>query len=911
MRLRKVYDAAEEEKRSVEEVGIERFGSLEAFEEAKEERRILDERQGKKAEREKERGRQPERETPGGGAKGFMFNDFGDSAASSRSSSAFKRPGGSSSNVPQSGPSTPSPQPGPPRPATNKRLDSLRLPSQANSPLQQSHTPIPSVMTPPPVASGSKRALSPSSLNKLQAKVLRAKLMGAPDAEKLEKEYEEESHRAQGYNVGSSGVRTKVEVLPTLDVQGRLYDVGQGGKDEEVRGPGNRKKKEAKFETHDRKTGEVIRINADDDQITLGEMLRQERFGAGMADQKNLDAQFARAIMGDGKFQSDLEYLDENAEKLSRQKMRSDAMKRQFAINDYKRTQKALSTCSYCYGEDDSLPKAPIVAMGTRAYLSCTLTEELVPGHCLIVPIQHHLCMLEADDDVWDEVKNFMKCLMRMFAEEDKGVIFYETVISLKWQKHTVIECVPLPWDAFDLIPGYFKESILASEAEWSQHRKLIDFSQRPGGFRRAMVPNLPYFMVQFDYKGEKGYGHVIEGTADAMEHEDGLEEGEKGGGEFPPYFAGEIVDAQFIYSKGIRIEEGAKAEEERLPTDREIRVINTQEARRLFGTGAQLIDGFNLFINDPSQYITHYYHWSAELWFGFWRAYSSLDPFITSNGNTTLPALRRIIFNHVDNAHWRDYASMNEWVVRASFPSLTMEFKDDWIDRAQMARPFVFDRVLLADRSAAMLALNYRRYQRTAASAFGLPGSVNWWMPIRNNVIQFAGLEPKIGGGTSSKPVITYISRQSWGRRMLRPQDHEKLVRKLRELEEQYGYEVNIVSPEKMSRVEQIQLAARTTIMMGVHGNGLTSLIWMKPNPRSTVMEFFYPQGFAHDYEYTTRALGMVHYGFWNDEYFTSPALPLPQYVDGFQGNDIPIDADVVARLCVERLSLVSELDD
>jgi hypothetical protein len=55
---------------------------------------------------------------------------------------------------------------------------------------------------------------------------------------------------------------------------------------------------------------------------------------------------------------------------------------------------------------------------------------------------------------------------------------------------------------------------------------------------------------------------------------------------------------------------------------------------------------------------------------------------------------------------------------------------------------------------------------------------------------------------------------------------------------------------------------------MMGVHGNGLTALLWMKPSPRSTVMEFFYPGGFAHDYEYTTRALGMVHYGFWGDRY-------------------------------------------
>ena len=97
------------------------------------------------------------------------------------------------------------------------------------------------------------------------------------------------------------------------------------------------------------------------------------------------------------------------------------------------------------------------------------------------------------------------------------------------------------------------------SEAEWSQHKKLIDFTTRPGGFRRMMVPNLPYFMVQFDYKGEKGYGHVIEGSGDAAGDDDGgLDEGEKGGGDFPRlgfnfppqkrvlicarYFAGEII---------------------------------------------------------------------------------------------------------------------------------------------------------------------------------------------------------------------------------------------------------------------------------------------------------------------------------------------------------------------------------
>ncbi|KAI6027408.1 CwfJ C-terminus 1-domain-containing protein-like protein [Pisolithus microcarpus] len=532
MRLRRVYETAQEENRPVEEVALERFGTMQAFEEAKEERRILDDREGRSSARggQKEKGKARDVK----GEQRFTFTDVGVSGGSSRSSS-FRRPGSASDTPARSSPA-------PHNPPASRQFDSLRLPSQAASPLQQSHTPIPTVMAPSVAAVPTSRSLSPSSLNKLQAKVLRAKLMNAPNAEQMEREYEEELRRANG-EPGEPTVRTKVEVLPTLDARGRLYDVGRGEKDT-TPAPGNRKKKE-KFETRDPKTGEIVRYNADDDTITLREMLRQERFEAGITDQKNLDAQFAKAIMGDSKFENDLEYIDDNAERLGRQKMRSDAMKRQFAIHDYKRTQKVLATCPFCYGEDDSPPKAPVIAMGTRAYLSCTLTEELLEGHALIVPIQHHLSMLEADDDVWDEVRNFMKSIMKMFAEEDKGVVFYETVINLKWQKHTFIECVPLPWEQYDDIPQYFKESILASETEWSQHKKLIDFSKRPGGFRRAMVPNLPYFMVQFDHKGERGYGHVIEGTDESAaggEEDGAVDEGDKGGGEFPRYFAGEII---------------------------------------------------------------------------------------------------------------------------------------------------------------------------------------------------------------------------------------------------------------------------------------------------------------------------------------------------------------------------------
>ena len=275
MRLRRVYETAEEEGRPVEEVAIDRFGSLEAFEEAKEERRILDEREGTKPQ-ERPRGRPKE---PG---KKFYFTDLG-STGSSRSSS-FRRPALAGDN----GPPTP--------PASNLGPNRRSIPSKAGS---QVGTPIPSVLTPSVLPSKTtSRGLSPSSLNRLQAKVLKAKLMGSPDAAALEKEYEQELRKA---NEGPRTV-TKVEVLPTLDGHGRLYDVGTGNGGDAPLPPGNRRKKE-KVETRDPKTGEIVRYNADDDTTTLGDMLRQEKFGAGSADQKDFDGQLAKAIMSDGKFE--------------------------------------------------------------------------------------------------------------------------------------------------------------------------------------------------------------------------------------------------------------------------------------------------------------------------------------------------------------------------------------------------------------------------------------------------------------------------------------------------------------------------------------------------------------------------------------------------------------------------------
>ncbi|KAJ3488619.1 hypothetical protein NLJ89_g11598 [Agrocybe chaxingu] len=62
------------------------------------------------------------------------------------------------------------------------------------------------------------------------------------------------------------------------------------------------------------------------------------------------------------------------------------------------------------------------------------------------------------------------------------------------------------------------------------------------------------------------------------------------------------IPDVRYIYSKGLVIKPGQEEDQKRLPTDRHIRVISTKEAKKLFGTSAQTIDGFTFLVNDPPQ---------------------------------------------------------------------------------------------------------------------------------------------------------------------------------------------------------------------------------------------------------------------------------------------------------------------
>ncbi|KAH9604035.1 hypothetical protein KSS87_015021 [Heliosperma pusillum] len=87
-------------------------------------------------------------------------------------------------------------------------------------------------------------------------------------------------------------------------------------------------------------------------------------------------------------------------------------------------------SCLFCF-ENPQRPKHLVVAIANFAYLMLPQFTPVAPGHCCIVTLQHELATRMVDDNVWEEIRNFKKCLIMMFAKQGKEVIFLETVLWL------------------------------------------------------------------------------------------------------------------------------------------------------------------------------------------------------------------------------------------------------------------------------------------------------------------------------------------------------------------------------------------------------------------------------------------------------------------------------------------------
>ncbi|PSN59735.1 cell cycle control protein cwf19 [Corynespora cassiicola Philippines] len=347
-------------------------------------------------------------------------------------------------------------------------------------------------VVPDPEPSTRTVTINQTELNRLKAQMMKAQMKKAPNAAELEAEY----------NVAAEAFANRkdsdIVVLNAMD--NRML---AGGRKGEVKAMENKRGKER---------GTVV----ENDDMSIEDMVRQERRTKGQAGGEG--RLLAEKIAKDGKFDNDLEYMDENAEKLATRAPKSTINLRNAAIADYQRTNRILDSCPLCHHEDKSPPQppiAPIVSLATRVFMTLPTEPEISEGGAVIVPIQHRTNLLECDDDEWEEMRNFMKCLTRMYHDQGRDVVFYENAANPGRKLHAAMNAVPIPYELGDTAPAFFREAILEADDEWTQHKKIIDTlkASREGlgrqAFRKSIAKEMPYFHVWFELDG--GMGHIVE----------------------------------------------------------------------------------------------------------------------------------------------------------------------------------------------------------------------------------------------------------------------------------------------------------------------------------------------------------------------------------------------------------------
>jgi hypothetical protein len=330
----------------------------------------------------------------------------------------------------------------------------------------------------------------------MRAQLMKAKLRNAPNVAKLEAEY---NAAMAAFRTGAASNNAIV-----LDASHSRMLAGPRG--------------EVKAVTTKRGV-ERGQVEASED-MSIEDMLREERRTRGQAGGEGL--RLAERIAKDARFDNDLEYLDENAEKLAKRVHKTDASLKNIAVTEYKKLNRILDTCPLCFHEDRAPPQdqpiAPVLALATRTYLTLPPAPELTgaEGGAVIVPLSHRTNLLECDDDEWEELRNFMKSLTRLYHDQGREVLFYENAARPHQRRHAALVAVPIPYALGDTAPAFFREAMLAADEEWAQHHKVIDTGRRARedglgrlAFRRSLAREMPYFHVWFTLDG--GLGHVVE----------------------------------------------------------------------------------------------------------------------------------------------------------------------------------------------------------------------------------------------------------------------------------------------------------------------------------------------------------------------------------------------------------------
>lgn len=357
----------------------------------------------------------------------------------------------------------------------------------------------------------------------------------------------------------------------------------------------------------------------------------------------------------------------------------------------------------------------------------------------------------------------------------------------------------------------------------------------------------------------------------------------------------------------GVPTDEGKRTD---AGTDRFARIAPEEASEMLGSKVAIRLAGSSIWYNDEAHpkaatYMGHYFHFVGEAFLGAWRLLTSDEARLASSSATSHTLTPRRMMFRTPPSDWRDRAGLSTWFLNNILPETAVEDQFVWADRKSSGSVFLFERLVIVDRFAAhRYGQRNGMWNKMTAELSRIQAPSNWISPLRERMLSLGHLFGcELEHRRSNVPVVTYINRQKTGRR-LTDEDAENLLVVMSELDRQGVIEFHNAEMENIPRIAQFCLATKTDIMMGVHGNGLSHQLWMKPG--GAVIEIMDIGGFALDYAVPAKLMGHRYHAIHNDTVFrqdqwvTDKGKPTYQSA-GFHGHNIRVDGAFMKSLIQE----------
>jgi hypothetical protein len=293
-----------------------------------------------------------------------------------------------------------------------------------------------------------------------------------------------------------------------------------------------------------------------------------------------------------------------------------------------------------------------------------------------------------------------------------------------------------------------------------------------------------------------------------------------------------------------------------------------------------------------PSNFFFHFFHLLEHL-VGAWAFY----------GHQSADQVQRIIFATVDRVpppSWQGPNQINEHVLRALFPNAEIKIWSNFIKEFQ-DQSVCFERALISDRGVSIFDPQCGKINKHLGAALS---------SIQSNTLD--SLVEKIHAYAQTKRHdnsqtlrVTYLKRPPPRRLMAKLE--QNLLKKIAQIP---SVSIQAKDFATLSFQEQVNTVGNTDVLISVHGNGLSHILFLPPG--AAVIELFPPDNHHLDYRLFADARGIDYFGILykaNQCLEREHAYAIGAY--GVPTNPIPIlDINLILSIIQSRLHSKSRID-